>query len=339
MTRCDATEANTIHKRILTIALDRLDRHIPFFMGAVTPPDGFEIKALEVGLAEAKPYRDGMDRHGRMFREKAFDICEQSLSSYIIAKSRGAPFTACPVFPRRLFSQSCMFVNVDAGIEEPSDLVGKKVGINSFQTTLCVLAKGDLKFEYKVPWEEIRWFVQREEELSWENSTGVSVQSIPGNKEAGQMLVDGELDAYFHPFPPPVIYRRSDRVRRLFPDTRSEAIRYFKKYGYCPIMHLMVFPQELVEQEPALPKATIDMWNEARLLTESYYEDPGYSLLLFGRNDIEAQHESLRADPWSSGLSANRENLENFIRYVADQGLIDEPVPVESLFHASVLDT
>jgi len=308
-------------------------------MGAVTPPNGFELNALEVGLAEARPYRDGMDRHGRMFREKAFDICEQSLSSYIVAKSRSAPFTACPVFPRRLFSQTCMFVNVDAGIEEPRDLIGKKVGINSFQTTLCVLAKGDLKFEYNVPWEEIHWFVQREEELAWENPVDVSVQSIPANKDAGQMLVDGELDAYFHPFPPPVIYKRSDRVRRLFPDARGEAIRYFKKYGYCPIMHLMVFPQELVEQEPMLPRATIDMWDEARKMAESYYQDPGYSLLLFSRDEIEAQRESLQADPWRSGLSANRANLENFIAHVADQGLIDEPLPVETLFHESVLET
>ncbi|MDX1514568.1 MAG: 4,5-dihydroxyphthalate decarboxylase, partial [Gammaproteobacteria bacterium] len=129
------------------------------------------------------------------------------------------------------------------------------------------------------------------------------------------------------------------RVRRLFPDVRDESTRYFRKHGYCPIMHLMIFAQELVEQLPALPKIIIDLWDEARHLTESYYEDPGYSLLLFSRDEIEKQRELLQADPWRSGLSANRANLEDFIRYAADQGLIDEPVPVESLFHESVLDT
>ena len=43
-----------------------------------------------------------------------------------------------------------MFVNVDAGIDEPRDLIGKRVAVWSFQTTLCVLAKGDLKSEYGV---------------------------------------------------------------------------------------------------------------------------------------------------------------------------------------------
>ena len=327
-------------KRPLKIALDRLDRHVPFFMGAVTAPDGYELQPLEVGLVNPDSYRDGADRHGRMFRDHEFDICEQSLSSYIIAKSRGdTSLTATPVFPRRLFSQSCMFVNIDSEIEKPSDLVGKRVGINSFQTTLCVLAKGDLKFEYGVPWEEVHWFVQREEELQWESGAGISIENVPEGKNAAQMLVDGELDAYFHPSPPPVIYQCQDRVRRLFADARAESIRYFNKLGYCPIMHILVFPTELVDREPWLPKATIDMWDEAKEKTLSYYSDPGYSLLLFGRNALEAERDALQADPWISGFAANRVNLEQFIRYLADQLLIEEMIPVEGLFHESVLDT
>jgi hypothetical protein len=33
-----------------------------------------------------------------------FDIAETSLSSHVIATSRGAPFVGIPVIPRRLFS-------------------------------------------------------------------------------------------------------------------------------------------------------------------------------------------------------------------------------------------
>ena len=110
-------------KTILKIALDRLDRHAPFFMDAVTAPDGVELQPLEVGLVDPDAYRDGADRHGRMFRDQEFDVCEQSLASFIIARSRGdVSLVAAPVFPRRLFSQLCMFVNVDAGIETPRDL-------------------------------------------------------------------------------------------------------------------------------------------------------------------------------------------------------------------------
>ena len=313
---------------------------MPFFMGAVTPPAGVALQPLEVGLVGAQSYRDGADRHGRMFRDQEFDICEQSLASYIMARSRGdTSLTATPVFPRRLFSQLCMFVNVDAGIETPRDLAGKRIGINSFQTTLCVLAKGDLKYEYGVPWEACHWYVQRDEELSWRSDGGVSLHRIPEGEDAARMLVEGDLDAYVHPSPPPLVHARTDRVRRLFPDSRQESIRYFRRLGYCPIMHVMVLPQRLVDEAPWLPEATIAMWEQAKEKTLAWYADPGYSLLLFSRNELDAQREALQSDPWVSGLAANRANLERFIEYMADQTLIDAPVPVESLFHETVLAT
>ena len=107
----------------LTMALSHYDRHIPFFDGTVRL-EGIDLTVLEVG--ESIPLRHGAERHGRMLQRQEFDICEVSLSSYLMAKSRGMPFTAVPVFPRRLFSQSQIWVNVNAGIRAPKDLVGGK---------------------------------------------------------------------------------------------------------------------------------------------------------------------------------------------------------------------
>src|SRR6187399_1710474 len=118
----------------LTLALSHYDRHVPLFDGSVTA-EGVDLQVLEVG--QSHPLQHGQDRHERMLQKGEFDICELSLSSYLIAKSRGMPFTAIPVFPRRLFSMSQMWINVDAGIDEPKDLIGKKVGLHSFQNTLA----------------------------------------------------------------------------------------------------------------------------------------------------------------------------------------------------------
>ena len=321
----------------LTIALERYDRHVPFFMGLVKAPEGVTLKALEVG--QASPHRDGVNRHGRMLHDKEFDICEESLSSYIIAKKRGAPFIATPVFPRRLFSQGQMWVNVDAGIERPSDLVGKKVGIIAFQVTLSVLAKGDLKFDYNVPWEKIKWYAQGAEELDWKAGDDIFLDRIPDGRNAGDMLVEGKLDGVFSPHPPHVILERTDRVQRLFPDVRGECLKHFKKHGFYPIMHLMVFHEELVEREAWLPSAMIDMWEDAKRQAMDFYSDPGYALLGFARSEYESQLQALGPDPWPSGLKPNKKNLEQFIDYMVDQRLIDEPIPVESMFHESVLDS
>jgi len=326
-------------KQTFTMALERHDRHMPFFMGAVQYPDGVEIVPLEIGVGIQGGRRDGQDRHGRMFRDREFDICEQSLSSYIMARSRGATFTAVPVFPRRLFSQICLYVNIASGINTPAGLAGKRVGILSFQTTLCVQAKGDLRREYGVAWQDIDWFVQQAEELAWDGGNDISIQTIPAGSSAGEMLISGELDAVIMPNPPPSMMSRRDQVNGLFGDPRSECVGYFTKHGYCPIMHLMVFPNEVVEAAPWLPQATIDMCDEATRITYGYYDDPNYSLLLFSSNELDAQRQDLGHNPWPSGLAANRANLEHFIDFMVDQRLIDGPIAVENLFHPSVVNT
>src|SRR4029079_5643056 len=118
----------------LTIALSHYDRHVPFFDGTVQP-EQLDLNVLIVGQSDRQ--RNGEERHERMLQQGEFDVAELSLSSYLMAKSRGMPFTAIPVFPRRLFSLSQMWVNIEAGIERPFDLIGKKVGLHSFQNTLA----------------------------------------------------------------------------------------------------------------------------------------------------------------------------------------------------------
>src|SRR5688500_17364112 len=107
----------------VSIALDLYDRHFPFFLGTVQPPDGVTLRALEVGMVP--PRRHGVRRHGRMLHDGEFDFAELSLVSYIIAKSRGAELSAIPVFPRRLFSQNHIWVKSGSPFQHPRDLRGR----------------------------------------------------------------------------------------------------------------------------------------------------------------------------------------------------------------------
>ena len=321
----------------LTVALERYDRHVPFFMGLVKPPEGLSLRWLEVGMTP--PRRDGVDRHRRFLQDREFDIAETSLSSHIIATSRGQPFVGIPVFPRRLFSQNHCFVSAKSGIKTPQDLIGKRVVLRALQTTMSVLALGDLKFEYGVPWEEIRWIVASHEELPVESRGGPGIERIGMSADIGRMLIEGEIDGMIHPHPPPSLLQAGDLVRPLFSDRRAEALRYYRKNGYYPIMHVLAFQKELIEKHPWLARAMMDMWEEAKQQAGAFYQDPGYAELAFARNEFENQLKEMGPDPWPSGLKANRLNLERFIRYSVDQRLIEKPIPVESLFHESMLDT
>jgi 4,5-dihydroxyphthalate decarboxylase len=321
----------------LTIALERYDRHVPLFMGAVKTPPGLRLRLLEVGMSH--PCRDGIARHERFLQQGEFDIAETSLSSHVIATSRGAPFVGVPVFPRRLFSQNHIFVNVSAGIEKPQDLVGRRVLIRSFQTTMTVLALGDLTFEYGVPWQKIRWVLAADEALPLGERDGVSVERAPAGADVGRLLIDGAVDAMIFPHPPAAVLAARERVRPLFRDRKAAALAYYRRHGYYPIMHLIAFRRPVIAAHPWLAQAIVGMWEEAKAQSRAFYDDPGYAQLAFARHELEAQEASLGPDPWPSGLAANRRNLEDFIRYSLDQRLIDRPVAVEAMFDKSTWDS
>src|SRR6266496_3611511 len=63
----------------------------------------------------------------RQVRHDEFDASELTMSAYIIGLSRGDDrFIAIPVFPLRVFRHAYIWVRNDAGINEPTDLKGKR---------------------------------------------------------------------------------------------------------------------------------------------------------------------------------------------------------------------
>jgi len=318
----------------LTMALSRYDRHIPFFDGSVKA-EGVDLTILEVGQSE--PLKHGQDRHERMLQKQEFDICELSLSSYLMAKSRGMPFTAIPVFPRRLFSLSQMWVNVDAGVSSPQDLIGKNVGLSTFQTTLSVLAKGDLQSEYNVPWRKINWIVSKEEAIPFKFQEGVRIELAGAGKKMGPMLEQGEIAALMVPHPPKEALRGSKKIRRLFADPKQEEVRYFQKNGFYPIMHVVAFKDDVLAKDPWLAPNVMAAFDKAKAACMDYYDDPNWSRFVWGRHLFEEERKAFGDDPWPNGIKKNRANLERFIGYSLDQGLMQKKLEVEQLFAAKGL--
>jgi len=319
----------------LTMALSHYDRHIPLFDGTVKA-DGLDLDVLEVG--QSHPLKYGSKRHERMLQKGEFDIAELSLSSYLISQSRGMPIKAIPVFPRRLFSLSQMWVNVDAGIESPKDLIGRKVGLSTFQTTLSVLAKGDLQSEYNVPWRELNWAIARPEALAIDLE-GVQIRYLSEGEEIGALLEKGQIDALMMPHPPDEVVRGSEKITRLFPDAKAEELKYFTKNGFYPIMHVVAFKNEVLEKVPFAPKSVMDAFEQAKAVCREYYSDPNWSSLAWTQHLYEEERRLLGEDYWPYGLKRNRANLERFMGYSLDQGLMDKPMTVEELFVQSTLDT
>ncbi len=292
----------------LTIALDRYDRHMPFFDGTVKQPDGITLKVLQVG--QSYPLPGGVDRHGGMLQGK-YDIAEFSMSTFLMAIDRKWPIIGIPVFPRRLFSSGLIFVRADSPLSKPSELKGKRVAIRSFQTTLSLLAKGDLKFEYDTPWEEIHWLIEDEEKIGFERPLELKIDVLAKGADVGHLLRDGGCDAVIQPHPPASIMSSEVSVKRLFADPDAEELRYFKKYGWWPIMHIVAVRLEVAQRQTSLCRGLLDSFRRACEISWDYFSDPNWSSLVWGRvtmNVSGTRSERIRGSLVSPAIAITSSN-------------------------------
>src|SRR5262245_46177632 len=212
----------------LTLACGDYDRTLALKTGAVRP-DGVELRILNL-TPEETFYRMGR------FRE--FDVSEFSLSTYTVLRGRGEPLVAIPVFPSFMFRHGAIFVRTDAGIREPRDLVGKRVGVPKYHMTAAVWVRGILEDEYGVAPKDLQWLEGGEgskvKEVDVTLPPEIRREVVPAGRTLGDMLMAGELDAFVGARRPVPLGDDRGRVRRLFPDFRSAERAYYEKTGIFP---------------------------------------------------------------------------------------------------------
>src|SRR5258706_10490945 len=158
-------------------------------------PDGIDLTYLNMPVEET---------FFRMLRHQEFDVAEMSLSSYSVSLFKpGKPFVAIPVFPSRFFRHSCIYVNAAAGIKEPKDLIGKRVGNPEYQMTAPVWIRGILQDEYRVPVHSVTYYTGGEEEpgrsekLKLELPPYIKVKAIGEGDTPAAIVRDGAVEAVF----------------------------------------------------------------------------------------------------------------------------------------------
>lgn len=288
-------------------------------------PDGIELTVLTNMTSDI--------RHWRMIRNREFDVAELSMSNFLMAKFTGQPFAAIPVFLHRRFRHGFTFINANVGIQKPTDLIGKNVGLRNFQATSNLWIRGILEHEYQLPHRKIRWFTQDEEEVPFTPPQDLMLRRIPAGKHVEQMLVAGELDALIHPELIQPILDRDSRVKRLFENYKELEVDYYRKTGIFPIMHATAIRQEVVNRYPWVPASLMEAFERAKEQAYQRMANPRRVPLAWFRHALEEQEDILGKDPWVYGLGeANRKNLAALVQYSYEQGLIGRKMELEELF-------
>ena len=322
----------------LTLGCWNYDRTRALSDGSVQP-DGIDLNVLEMPVEET---------FFRMLRHREFDCAELSLSSYSVSLGKPErPFVAIPVYPSRFFRHSCIYVNADAGIREPKDLIGKRVGTPEYQMTAPVWIRGILSDHYGVPVDSVTYCTGGEEEpgrsekLKLDLPPNIRVEPIGPTQTLSKMLLDGEIDALYTARMPSTFRSGGGRVKRLFDDYVDVERQYWRDTSIFPIMHTVAIRREVYEANRWVAMSLTKAFIEAQRRTYADLQETAAlkaMLPWLGAHVEDAQRE-MGDDFWPYGLERNRKTLETFLRYHFEQGLSKRLLTPDELFAPESLES
>lgn len=262
----------------------------------------------------------------RMVRDLEFDVAEMALSTYLCAKAHGKAFTGIPVFLTRSFYHGGISVNVKSGIESPTDLAGRRVGVRSYTFTPGVWTRGILQTAHGLDLESVTWVITGDEHVA-EYEAPSNVVYVESNDLAG-MLVSGEIDAAIGAG---VI--DSPKVRSLFSEPAEADARWFDEFGIYPISHMLVVKDEQLKANSWLAEDLYSLFDRAKKQYLEYLSS-GVSLSS-ADTTVHEMGQIVGGDPLPFGLESSRKTLETFIQFNVDQQIIPQTFALEELFPVS----
>ena len=121
---------------------------------------------------------------------REFDIAEFYTGLYIADlhyKSLG--YTAIPIFVKRMFRHSYIYVNKRAGVRSSSDLNGKRIGMQNWLTTTAVWARGLLEDEYGLDQKSVTWVAERLRGVGdWTPPAWLKMEIVPQGRSQFDLL-------------------------------------------------------------------------------------------------------------------------------------------------------
>ena len=276
----------------------------------------------------------------RMVRDVEFDVCEMAPTTYLIARARGAPYIALPIFVMRRFHHGGFVVRPDANIKVPKDLEGKQVGVRAYSVTTGVWTRGILTNEYGLDASKVTWVVDDEEHVTTLKLPENVIHAPPG-KSLASMMTSGELQAGFtgpagigRAGAPTANWEQGGQTPaqnypELIPNVAQVEADWFRRTGIYPIHGTIVVKTDVLEKNPEVGRALLDAFTKAKTpYLERLKRGEGQT-----PEDIRYRgFIPLMGDPLPYGMAANRASIDALMTYALQQKLIPERMPIEQAF-------
>jgi 4,5-dihydroxyphthalate decarboxylase len=266
--------------------------------GSVSTP-GMDFEFVEVSPI-TRAFR-------QMATQKAFDIAEMALVTYMLARVYDKPIIGLPIVLVRSSLLPGLVTASGSPITDPRDLSGKTLGIRSYTQTSGVWVRGILQDAFGLDLGSLEWVTFEPAHLD-EYTDPPNVTRAQGDANLAGMVKSGELAAA-------IGVPLSEGLRTLLPDPGKAESEWAASSGVRTVNHIVTVKRSLVDADPGLPARLTDLFERAR-----------------GGGAVNVP---------PIGVEPNRKALETLARYAHEQKItprlmsLDELFPVEVLAHPS----
>jgi 4,5-dihydroxyphthalate decarboxylase len=314
----------------ITFACGLYDRMLALYTKEVKP-DGIDLNFLSIDHP-----REIFDRMMKL----EFEASEMSSSDYARYAARGdCPMVAIPVFPSRVFRHG--YITIDKRqIKTPKDLAGRRIGVPLYAMTAAIYMRGLLQHDHGVDLSGVTWVEGGLNDTKPHGAPStiplvrpVKLELYTPEKALNDRLVQGDVAAVIGSGMPKAL-KTDPNIARLFPDFRATEMDYYRRTKIFPVMHLVVIRRDIYEKHPFAATSLFSAFCEAKAIAYRKMRELGTLryMLPWMAAELDEIDQVFGGDPWPYGIEPNRPSLEALVQYLADQALIEKPVPVEQLF-------
>jgi 4,5-dihydroxyphthalate decarboxylase len=317
----------------LQVSNMRYDITMPLFDGRVQI-EGVTLKPMRIPAMifnEDSPYKDG-----------SFGIADLNVMYWLPAIEAGWQIIGLPLWVKRKPVYEYVFCRTDRGINSPKDLEGKRIGSRPYRLSTTIWLKGLLQHRHGVDISTFRWVIWGNEIFPLHDQNArIEAPSDP-QKTPVDALLDGDVDAIMTDISDTKLFQtleNSPSVKRLFPDYMAEDRKLYDETGIFTPAHMMVMSRKLDQEHPELARKVYDAFEKAKAMA---YDDilsdrAGFSTVYLREALLEQMKKW--GDPWKYGMSANRREIDTFIQYNREQGLVSRDFSYADVFAEGTLDT
>lgn len=328
----EKTEMSSNEALEIEFPVVRYDITLPLLEGRV-PIDGVTLKPAKSSSM--------INKEDPKLKAGEFGLTDLNIGYFLPAIEAGWEIIGLPVFSKRKPVYQLLFCHADAGIHEPKDLAGKRIGSRTYRTALTVWARGLLRERYGVDFSRVRWTLQGKEVFPVHDQH-LQIEYVDETKNMAERLIAGELDAIVTDISDTKLFENLEnhpKIKRLFPDYLKEDQQLYRDTGIFTPVHMIVMSRKLDRDRPELAAKFYTAFERAKQIAyDDILSDRGGFSVVYLRERMKEQMAAW-GDPWKYGIKANRTTLDAFIKYNVEQGMVRSTPSYADIFAAGTLDT